>query len=181
MLAASDAIHRRRLLKIAAALGAWWLASGHTPYRQWAVYRQKHLLIGANKADPPTYKLGRKIAALLAKEVPSSKARVARAPHAWRLASLLLTDQIQLILLSTADVLALQRGDGGFEAFGRTTLRALHRFGDYWLISRPDFPAEHAAIVAQALTAHGAGIAKIQSLPKDDSPAPAHEGIAGGF
>jgi len=75
-------IHRRHILKTAAAFGVWSLTSGHTPYKQWQVYRRKHLLIGANKAEPPTYELGKKIAALLLEELPESRARVARAPHA---------------------------------------------------------------------------------------------------
>ena len=118
-------IHRRQVLKTAAALSAWLLASGHTPYKQWDVYRRKHLLIGANKADPPTYELGKKIAELLAAELPESRARVARAPHAWRLASLLTSDQIQLILLGEQDLQGLRDGRDGFEAFGPTALRAL--------------------------------------------------------
>lgn len=165
---------RRRLLKTAAAFGTWLLASGHTPYRQWQVYRRKHLLIGANKADPPTYDLGKKIAALLANELPDSRARVARAPHAWRLASLLTSDQIQLILLDGDDLRGLRDGRDGFEAFGSTDLRALYRFGDYWLVSRPDFPDDHAALVTQVLQQHGVGIAKRQGPPESDAPVPVH-------
>lgn len=170
-------ISRRRLLKTAAASSVWWLTSGHTPYRQWAVYRRKHLLIGANKADPPTYELGKKIAALLAEELPASQARVARAPHAWRLASLLTTDQIELVLLSDEDVRALRDGRDGFEAFGRTELRALFRFGGYWLVCRPDFPNDHAMLLTAMLTSHGAGIAKLQGRAGKDGPVPAHPGI----
>lgn len=170
-------ISRRQLLKTAAASSAWWLTSGHTPYRQWAVYRRKHLLIGANKTDPPTYELGKKIAALLADELPSSKARVARAPHAWRLASLLSTDQIQLVLLSDDDVRALRDGRGGFEAFGKTALRSLFRLGGYWLISRPDFPDDHASLVVATLRRHGSAIAKLQGPAGPDSPVPSHPGI----
>ena len=170
-------IHRRRVLKTAAALSLWLLASGHTPYRQWAVYRRKHLLIGANKADPPTYDLGRRIAALLAEELPESRARVARAPHAWRLASLLTTEQIELVLLSSEDARALRDGKGGFEAFGKTELRSIFRFGSYWLISRPDFPADHVGLLTETLINHGAGIAKLQGLPGDEAPVPAHPAI----
>lgn len=170
-------IHRRTVLKTAAAFGAWSLASGHTPYKQWDVYRKKHLLIGANKADPPTYELGKKIAMLLAEDLPASRARVARAPHAWRLASLLTSDQIQLVLLGLEDVQGLSEGRDGFEAFGETDLRALYRFGDYWLVSRPDFPDEHAALVVQTLLEHGEGIAKRQGLPDDDGPIPAHVAV----
>jgi len=170
-------IHRRHILKTAAALSAWLLASGHTPYKQWKVYRRKHLLIGANKADPPTYPLGQKIAALLADELPESRARVARAPHAWRLASLLTSDQIQLILLDSRDIHGLSTGKSGFEAFGPTDLRVLYHFGDYWLVSRPDFPDHHAALVAQTLKEHGMAIAKRQGLPPNEAPAPIHRAI----
>lgn len=169
-------MHRRHILKTATALSVWLLASGHTPYKQWQVYRRKHLLIGANKTDAPTYELGKKIAALLAEELPESRARVARAPHAWRLASLLTSDQIQLVLLGEDDLNGLSAGRDGFEAFGPTELRALYRFGDYWLISRPDFPDDHATLVTRTLAEHGAGVAKRQGLP-EDAPVPAHSAV----
>ncbi len=168
---------RRQVLKTAAASSVWLLASGHTPYKQWDVYRRKHLLIGANKADPPTYDLGKKIAELLAVELPESRARVARAPHAWRLASLLTSDQIQLVLFGEQDVRGLQNGRDGFEAFGPTDLRALYRFGDYWLISRPTFLSEHAVLVTRTLAEHGSGLAKRQGFPGADDPVRAHAGI----
>lgn len=170
-------IHRRTVLKTAAAFSIWSLTSGHTPYRQWDVYRKKHLLIGANKADPPTYELGKRMAELLAAELPKSRARVARAPHAWRLASLLTSDQIQLVLLNDQDLRGLRDGKDGFEAFGPTDLRVLYRFGDYWLVSRPDFPNEHAALVALTLAEHGTALAKRQDLPAESSPVPAHAGV----
>lgn len=171
-------MNRRHVIKTAAALGVWWLTSGHTPYRQWAVYRKKHLLIGANKADPPTYALGKKLAALFAAELPESQARVARAPHAWRLASLITTDQIELILLSDGDVRSLRDGKDGFEAFGKTALRSLFRFGGYWLVCRPDFPEDHASLLARTLAQHGMGIAKIQGLADEHAPVPAHPGVS---
>ncbi len=170
-------LSRRHVLKTGAASSAWWLTSGHTPYRQWVVYRKKHLLIGANKTEPPTYDLGKKIVAVMTRELPESRARVARAPHAWRLASLITTDQIQLILLSDEDVRNLRDGRGGFEAFGETDLRALFRFGGYWLVCRPDFPQGHAFLLAQTLLDHGADIAKIQGLPDKQAPVPAYPGI----
>lgn len=177
MRVASDMTHRRHILKTAAALGAWLLVSGHTPYRQWQVYRRKHLLIGANKADPPTYDLAKKIASLLSKELPKSRARVARAPHAWRLASLLTSDQIQLILLDSEGLRGLRDGQGGFEAFGPTDLRVLYRFGDYWLVSPPDFPEDHAELLVQTFAEHGASLAKLQGVPSDDAPVKTHDAV----
>jgi len=94
---------RRGLLRLGLAATAWVVASGHTPYRQWTVYRQRHLVIGTCRADAPTYPLGKKIAATLATYLPESEARVSRAPDQWRLASLISTEQMQVILLSRAD------------------------------------------------------------------------------
>lgn len=165
---------RRQICRMGLLAGAWLLVSAHTPYRQWEIYRQKHLLIGANKSDPPTYDLGKKIADWLREELPDSKARVARAPHAWRLASLLTTGQIELVLLSGDDAAALRDGRHGFEAFGKTELRALFRFGSYWLICRPDFPNDHAHLVVNTLADHHKSIAKIQMPAARDAPVPAH-------
>ncbi len=177
MSAGHDMIERRRVMTSIAAVSAWFVTSGHTPYRQWQVYRQKHLLIGTNKSEPLTYDLGKKMAALLMRELPASRARVARAPHAWRLASLMTTDQIPLVLLSAADATALAEGRDGFEAFGEVELRALFRIGAYWLICRPDFPDDHAVLLTRTLSDHGASLAKIQGPADDQSPVPIHASI----
>ena len=44
-------MRRRALLKTALIVTAWAVTGGHTPYRQWQVYRQRHLLIGASKSE----------------------------------------------------------------------------------------------------------------------------------
>ncbi|MEL7174652.1 MAG: hypothetical protein AAFN05_17015, partial [Pseudomonadota bacterium] len=78
---------RRRFL--AAAL---WAVAGnaaaHTPYGQWVVYRQKHLLIGAHRGDARTYEQAKAVVAALEVELPAAAARVARGPHPQRIASL---------------------------------------------------------------------------------------------
>ena len=89
-------MRRRGFLQTGLVATAWLAASGHTPYRQWQVYRQKHLLIGTSKADAPTYPLGQKIAEVLATHLPESSARVTRGPDPWRLASLLTTGQLEM-------------------------------------------------------------------------------------
>ena len=131
---------------------AFVVASGHTPYRQWTVYRRKHLLIGTCRADEPTYPLGKHIAATLEEFLPESKARVSRAPDQIRLASLITTGQLQIVLFAEQDVTALRDGAAPFEDFGATELTALFRFGDHVLVTRPDFPDRHAWLVAKTLT-----------------------------
>lgn len=177
MRAVSDMIPRRHVLKTAAASGLWLLTSGHAPYKQRDVYRRRPLLIGAHKADLLTYELGKKIAALLLQELPASKARVVHTSQARRLARLITSNQIQLILLDRHDLGGLRYGRSGFEAFGPTDLRGLYRLGDYWLVSTPDFPDQHAKLVVQTLTQHGAGIAKWQGLPGDQAPVPMHAAL----
>jgi TRAP-type uncharacterized transport system substrate-binding protein len=169
-------MRRRGFLQTGLAAIAWLTASAHTPYRQWQVYRQKHLLIGTSKTDTPTYPLGQKVAQVLANHLPESSARVTRGPDAWRLASLLTTGQLEVALLSRADVAALRDGRAPFDAFGPTDLNALFAFGDYLLVCRPDFPAHHAYQVVQTLAEHAAGVPGAMSVDATASPVAIHAG-----
>jgi len=42
------------LIGLALAAASCAAAGAHTPYGQWVVYRQKHLLIGAHRGDART-------------------------------------------------------------------------------------------------------------------------------
>ena len=132
---------RRRFLH-AALIGALGLvSSGHTPYRQWMVYRQRHLLILTDRSDPPSYPLGKQVAAVLATHLPASKARVTRAPHTERIASLISSKQLDVALMSPPDAVALAAGLPPFEAYGPVALRTLLSVDGYLLVCRDDFPA----------------------------------------
>ena len=148
-------MRRRELIRACAALGAWHALSAHTPYRQWQVYRQRHLVIGTSRADGPSYALGKRIALVLLEHLPKSSARVTRGPDPWRLASLLTTSQLDVVLLTADDAAALRDGRPPFEAFGPTEMRALARLGSHLLVTRPDFPDRHAWLVAMTLMWHG--------------------------
>ncbi len=167
---------RRHVLRLGVASLACTLLTGHTPYRQWVVYRQRHLLIGTSRSDPPTYPLGRRIAAVLAETLPESRARASRAPDPRRLASLLGTGQFQLALLSRADAAALQRGDGLFASVGQVAIHSLFSFGDYLLVCRPDFPAHHAYVLAEMLTEQRTRIPGAAPLGRSEGPIPVHGG-----
>jgi TRAP-type uncharacterized transport system substrate-binding protein len=155
---------------------AWSGAGGHTPYRQWQVYRRRHLLIGTSRADAPTYPLGQKIAEVLVTYLPESSARVTRGPDPWRLASLLTTGQLEVALLAQADVAALRDGRAPFEAFGPTELNALFAFEGYLLVCRPDFPPHHAYQVVQTLSENAALIAGARFIDASASPVALHAG-----
>ena len=161
-------LDRRRLLGAGAALAAWTATGGHTPYRQWAVYRRKHLLIGVCRADAPTYPLGKRVAAALEARLPESRPRVARARDQRRLANLLATGQLELLLFSGADAARLRDGAPPFDPPGPAALAALFRFGAYWLICRPDFPDRHAWLVVRALAGSAPDFA--DAAPATDTP-----------
>ena len=169
-------MQRRAALKVWVAGLAWLALSAHTPYGQWQVYRQRHLMIGTSKVDPPSYQIGQRIAGVLVTNLPESSARVARGPDAWRLASLLTSGQIEVVLLRTAETVALRDGRPPFEAFGATRLCSLFAFGDHWLVCRPDFPDRHAYLVVETLAIHGD--LTLAGSPADParSPVPVHPG-----
>ena len=169
----------RRALLAAALAGAAVLVSGravlaHTPYRQWKIYRQRHLMIGASREDAATYPKAKEIQAFLETHLPEASARVARARTRRRLADLLKTDQIRIILLSIDDAIALGRGRPPFRS--PVAVRTLWRFGDHAMVVRPSFPAAHAWILARTFEEHGAALAESSPLPAH-SEILLHEGV----
>jgi len=103
-------------------------ALAHTPYKQWVVYRRKHLLIGCHRQDPGTYVLAQRLVKVLQTRLPDARARIARAPTAGRLASLLGTNTTPVSSGEAATVAAVGAGEvnnsptsgrrGGFGAMG---------------------------------------------------------------
>jgi hypothetical protein len=175
----SGALARRRaFLRGAAAVAVWLAASGHTPYRQWVVYRRRRLLIGCSKTEPASYDLAKRLVAVLDERLPESRARVSRAPDKFRLASLLSTDQMQVALLTGDDARALAAGREPFRDYGAVPLAALYGCGDdYLLVGRADFPEHHAYLVSRALDAAPGGVPG-GALPPPDGVAglPTHPG-----
>ena len=75
----------RRALLAAALAGAALFVPGrallaHTPYRQWKIYRQRHLMIGASREDAASYPKAKEIQAFLETHLPEASARIARGP-----------------------------------------------------------------------------------------------------
>ncbi len=165
-------MRRRTFLELTLAGAAWALApapaAAHTPYRQWAVYRKRHLLILTSKTAVPTFALGKRVAAVLAARLPESQAAVSRAPHTERIASLISSKQMEVAILSPTDAENLLEGRAPFADYGPVALRTIVGLGDYLLICRDDFPALHAYLVAKTLVAG-----------KADLPAPVTAGNGG--
>ncbi len=143
---------RRGFFKTALILGAVLVGSGHTPYRQWQIYRKRYLLVLTSRTDAPSYPLGKRVAETLAAHLPSSRARVTRAPHTERIASLISTKQMDVAILARGDAAALLAGRAPFAERGPVPLRTIVALGDYLLVCRDDFPGRHAYLVARTLS-----------------------------
>ncbi|MFQ5954767.1 MAG: hypothetical protein ACE5JZ_06875 [Kiloniellales bacterium] len=177
-------MNRRAFLGSALILGAAVLASGHTPYRQWTVYRQRHLLILTSRTDAPSFPLGKRVAEVLAAHLPSSKARVTRAPYTRRIASLIATKQMDVAILARDDAASLFTGRGPFAEYGPVPLRTLIGLGDYLLVCRDDFPARHAYLVAATLSRNRDRLPVAVSAGEDSPPdatVPTHPGAQAFF
>jgi hypothetical protein len=149
---------RRRVLASLGAISASVLLAGHTPYRQWAVLRQRFLLIHTNREDLGTDTLGERIAAVLAERLPSSRARVVRGPDNYRIGGLLSTEQADVAVLSRAVALALARREPPFAELPPTEVRVLAESARYQLVCRDSFPRHHGYLVAEALAADAAAL-----------------------
>lgn len=145
-------------LMVAAAIGT--SAAAHTPYGQWVVYRQKHLLVGAHRGDPRTYELAQAVVAALEEELPEARARVARGPRPQRIASLIGTGQLMTAVLSKPEAEAMAEARPPFEGYVPVPLLQVGLLdSEYTLYAGPDLPGDHAWLVTQAL-AHASLIAR---------------------
>lgn len=149
-------MNRRELLGAVFLLAGAQALQAHTPYGQWVVYRKKHLLIGSHRSDPTSYALAKKLAGVLATHLPKAKSRVARAPTAERLASLIGTDQLDVAVLNRADAVLMLNGSGRFAPYGRVAIRQVARLGSHLLVAHKRFKARYAWLVAAALHAGSA-------------------------
>jgi TRAP transporter TAXI family solute receptor len=105
-----------------------FLLMGHTPYRQWQVYRKNRLIFVASEADEVSLRLGASIAEALAARLPQSKAMMATTATAVDVVGLLASSQLEVALLTSDDAYEAVKGVGKFS--GRPVpLRALAVFG----------------------------------------------------
>jgi hypothetical protein len=147
-------LSRRSTLRLALLGAVSLFAGGHAPYGQWGVYRRRYLLILTTRDDPTGQELGTRIAAVLAERLPESRARVSRAPHKERIASLLSSKQMDVAIMHRNDAADLRAGASPFDDYGPMPLHTIIAVGDYRLVCRDDFPSRHAWLIAEALSKH---------------------------
>jgi TRAP-type uncharacterized transport system substrate-binding protein len=139
------------LLRIAAAVGACVLLTAHSPYRQWDVYRKTRLVIVASFEEQEAVRLGRRVAATLARHLPQSRAMFSRARDTNDLIRLVASKQLDVALVDEADAHAAANGARGFSDAGKVPLRSLAQIGPYLLVCRAEFPRAHAYQIAETI------------------------------
>ena len=107
-------MNRRGLLMLSLGASAS-LLMGHTPYRQWQVYRKNRLIFVASEADDVSLRLGASTEQALAARLPQSKAMMATTATAVDVVSLLTSSQLDVALLTSDDAYEAVKGSGKFE------------------------------------------------------------------
>lgn len=166
-------IGRRQFGRAAGVAVAGLLLTGHSPYRQWQVFRKSRLIILASAGDEGAVELASKLATLLATHVPESRAMMSRAPDAVSIAKLIGSKQLDVAVLSTVDARDALAGTGAFVDDGVLALRTLAAVGTYLLVSRDDFPAPIAYQIARAITERWS-----QPEPKPVALTPDSDGVS---
>ena len=162
-------MNRRTLLRLAAASGSWLLLTGHSPYRQWEVYRKVRLIVLVNAEEETSVQLGQAIAALLAKHLPESKAMMARARDINDVVRLLASKQLDTALLREEVAAAAFMGIDRFADNGKVPLRALAQCGAYIFVCRDDLPRSNGYQIAETIVEKWK---EIDSRLVNDSPSP---------
>jgi TRAP-type uncharacterized transport system substrate-binding protein len=131
--------------------GAWLLLTGHSPYRQWEVYRKVRLVLLVDAEDAASVRLGQAITGVLSKHLPESRAMTARARDINDLVRLIATRQLDTALMREDDAWTALSGTGRFADNGNVPLRTLAQLDKYVFVCRDDLPRPSAYRLAETL------------------------------
>jgi hypothetical protein len=163
----------RRSWLCAAGAGASWLAlCGHSPYRQWDVYRRTRLILLSTAADPQSVQLGSVLAKLYLQRLPESRATMARARDGNDLVRLLASRQLDIAVMRGPDAHAALTGKAPFSDTGGVRLRALAALGEHLFVCREEVPNGSVYMLVEAL-AEGWGDIDPALVHKAPGPRPA--------
>ena len=155
---------RRTFLCLLPALFVRQTAQAHSPWGQYAVYRQKHLLILSTRDDRDSYGYSKLLVGVINKAAPEASARPARAIDLERAYNLLRTNQFQFALLSKVNIRSMRTATGAYADKPPVDLKTIYQFDDLEFVVRADFPDELVAIVTEAV------LSNIAALPGALSP-----------
>src|SRR5262249_27119270 len=153
------------------------LLMGHSPYRQWYVFRAKHLIVVTDDANPNAFPLAKEVAAAIAARLPESKAMAAKAKTSRDVVKLLRSHQLQIGLLPIDDALEAFQQRGRYSQEEPVPLRTLAVFGTYLLVALEDYSRDKAQQIAKTLAEHpGSWSIPDSALAKGKPPIPLHRG-----
>jgi len=170
-------VDRRTFVRLLGVAGAACGLMGHSPYRQWQVYRKSRLIIVTSAAEPASYPLGEALATLLAQHLPESRALATRAGSSLDVVKLLASHQLDLAILTANDAREAYEGRGRFVSEGALPLRALAVLGSYLFVCREDFPRPTAEAIAGALIEHWRDEGPAASGGERRATIPFHAGV----
>ena len=139
-------------------------ALAHSPWGQYVVYRQKHLLILSSKTDPDSYPYSEVLVDAINREEPQAKARAARAKDINRCYNLILTNQMQFMLLPRQTTNAMRENTGQFSDRESLPIKTMYEFGDLVLSVRSDMEDNIVRIVTYSI------LEQLDRLPNASNP-----------
>jgi hypothetical protein len=142
---------RRNFLVALPALLVPGMALAHSPWGQYVVYRQKHLLVLSTRDDAESYPYSKRLVEAINKGAPEASARPARAINLDRAYNLLRSDQFQFALLSPGNIEAMRSATGPFSGKPAVDLRTVYKFEGLEFVVRADFPNNLVSIVTDAV------------------------------
>ena len=167
----------RKLVRLAVLGVAAVLVSGHSPYRQWYVYRANHLVVVGDKLRPGAFALTTAVAAAIATRWPASRAVAASVQTPVEVVKLLRSGQLPVGLIPAAEAREAFEGRGQFADDDKVPLRAVAVLGDSLLVVLDRFDRERARDIAQALAEHRHSLPVPQKAAlRGPAPIPFHPG-----
>jgi len=144
-------MHRRKCLRLLGATGAALLLAGHSPYRQWDVYRKTRLVLLASATDETSVRLAQALAAIFARQLPDSRAILARARDTNDLVRLVASGQLEVAILREGEAHAVLMGAEPFADNGSVALRTLGAIGDHLMVCVEEVPKPAAYLLVESM------------------------------
>lgn len=166
----------RKILRLCTLGAAALLVSGHSPYRQWYVYRARHLVVVADQARPGAFALATTVAFAVAARWPPSNAVAAAAQTPTEVVKLLRSGQLPVGIVPAAEAQEAFAGTGPFSDADGVPLRAIAVLGGSLLVVLEGFDRERARDIAQAVVEYR-GTWPMRAKPaRGPAPIPFHPG-----
>jgi hypothetical protein len=144
------------------------------PDRMWSIYRRYHLMIVGQRDDERASAFAGAVIDVLARFLPTSRAQLARAADTRRVGVLIGTNQQDVAIMTAESAEALFLAKPPFDDIRNLPLRVIVSFGSHVLVSRPDFMARHAYLLARTLAEHRDALPTPAGAP--EGVIPAHRG-----